>query len=85
MCDVPHAARRWVQARADVQGATGRFVPIILLTALDDLDSKRRGLAAGADEFLDEARQHAGASDTRLVDAPHQAPGRRARDGERAV
>jgi two-component system, cell cycle response regulator len=30
----------------------GRFVPIILLTALDDLESKRRGLAAGADEFL---------------------------------
>jgi two-component system cell cycle response regulator len=30
----------------------GRFVPIILLTGLDDLESKRRGLAAGADEFL---------------------------------
>jgi diguanylate cyclase (GGDEF)-like protein len=30
----------------------GRFVPIILLTALEDLESKRRGLAAGADEFL---------------------------------
>jgi diguanylate cyclase (GGDEF)-like protein len=30
----------------------GKFVPIILLTALDDLESKRRGLAAGADEFL---------------------------------
>jgi two-component system cell cycle response regulator len=30
----------------------GRFVPIIMLTGLDDLDSKRRGLAAGADEFL---------------------------------
>jgi len=28
------------------------FVPVILLTALDDIDSKRRGLAAGADEFL---------------------------------
>jgi diguanylate cyclase (GGDEF)-like protein len=28
------------------------FTPIILLTALDDLDSKRRGLSAGADEFL---------------------------------
>jgi two-component system cell cycle response regulator len=28
------------------------FTPIILLTALEDLDSKRRGLAAGADEFL---------------------------------
>jgi len=28
------------------------FVPIILLTALEDIDSKRRGLAAGADEFL---------------------------------
>jgi diguanylate cyclase (GGDEF)-like protein len=30
----------------------GKFVPIILLTALEDLESKRRGLAAGADEFL---------------------------------
>jgi two-component system cell cycle response regulator len=30
----------------------GRFVPIILLTSLNDLESKRRGLAAGADEFL---------------------------------
>jgi two-component system cell cycle response regulator len=28
------------------------FAPIILLTALEDLDSKRRGLSAGADEFL---------------------------------
>jgi diguanylate cyclase (GGDEF)-like protein len=28
------------------------FVPIILLTALEDIDSKRRGLSAGADEFL---------------------------------
>jgi two-component system cell cycle response regulator len=28
------------------------FTPIILLTALEDLDSKRRGLSAGADEFL---------------------------------
>jgi len=28
------------------------FVPIILLTALDDIDSKRRALSAGADEFL---------------------------------
>jgi diguanylate cyclase (GGDEF)-like protein len=28
------------------------FVPVILLTALEDIDSKRRGLAAGADEFL---------------------------------
>jgi diguanylate cyclase (GGDEF)-like protein len=28
------------------------FVPIILLTSLDDIESKRRGLAAGADEFL---------------------------------
>lgn len=29
-----------------------QFVPIILLTALDDLESKRRGMAAGADDFL---------------------------------
>jgi diguanylate cyclase (GGDEF)-like protein len=28
------------------------FVPIILLTALEDLESKRRGMAAGADDFL---------------------------------
>lgn len=28
------------------------FVPIILLTALDDLESKRRAMAAGADDFL---------------------------------
>jgi len=28
------------------------FIPVILLTALDDIDSKRRGLSAGADEFL---------------------------------
>jgi diguanylate cyclase (GGDEF)-like protein len=28
------------------------FVPIIRLTALEDIDSKRRGLSAGADEFL---------------------------------
>src|SRR5580698_5630452 len=30
----------------------GNYTPIILLTALEDLDSKRRGLAAGGDEFL---------------------------------
>jgi diguanylate cyclase (GGDEF)-like protein len=30
----------------------GAFVPIILLTALEDLESKRRGMAAGADDFL---------------------------------
>jgi diguanylate cyclase (GGDEF)-like protein len=29
-----------------------RFVPIIMLTALDDIESKRRGMTAGADEFL---------------------------------
>jgi two-component system cell cycle response regulator len=28
------------------------YVPVILLTALEDIDSKRRGLSAGADEFL---------------------------------
>jgi two-component system cell cycle response regulator len=28
------------------------FVPVIFLTSLDDIDSKQRGLAAGADEFL---------------------------------
>jgi two-component system, sensor histidine kinase and response regulator len=30
----------------------GEFVPIILVTALSDQDSRRRGLAAGADDFL---------------------------------
>jgi two-component system cell cycle response regulator len=30
----------------------GSFVPIILVTGLDDLESKRRGMAAGADDFL---------------------------------
>jgi two-component system cell cycle response regulator len=28
------------------------LVPVIFLTSLDDIDSKQRGLAAGADEFL---------------------------------
>jgi diguanylate cyclase (GGDEF)-like protein len=28
------------------------FVPVILLTALDDIESKRRGMASGADDFL---------------------------------
>jgi diguanylate cyclase (GGDEF)-like protein len=37
---------------AQILKSEGRFVPIVLLTALDDLESKRRGLAAGADEFL---------------------------------
>jgi two-component system cell cycle response regulator len=32
--------------------AQPRFVPVILLTALNDIDSKRRGQAAGADDFL---------------------------------
>ena len=32
--------------------AMPRFVPVILLTALNDLESKRRGQAAGADDFL---------------------------------
>jgi diguanylate cyclase (GGDEF)-like protein len=32
--------------------AQPRFVPVILLTALNDVDSKRRGQAAGADDFL---------------------------------
>jgi two-component system, chemotaxis family, response regulator WspR len=32
--------------------AQPRFVPVILLTALNDVESKRRGQAAGADDFL---------------------------------
>ena len=35
-----------------LRGEPGPFVPIILLTALDDVESKRRGMAAGADDFL---------------------------------
>ncbi len=38
-------------ARMLKQESSG-FVPIILLTALGDIDSKRRGMAAGADDFL---------------------------------
>lgn len=38
-------------ARMLKQEATG-FVPVILITALGDIDSKRRGMAAGADDFL---------------------------------
>ena len=37
---------------AKIFKSDGKYVPIILLTALEDLDSKRRGLAAGGDEFL---------------------------------
>jgi two-component system cell cycle response regulator len=32
--------------------AQPRYVPVILLTALNDVESKRRGQAAGADDFL---------------------------------
>lgn len=32
--------------------AQPRFVPVILLTGLNDVESKRRGQAAGADDFL---------------------------------
>ncbi len=32
--------------------ASPRFVPVMLLTGLDDLESKRRGQLAGADDFL---------------------------------
>lgn len=35
--------------RAD---ATSQHIPIVMLTALDDPEAKRRSLAAGADEFL---------------------------------
>jgi two-component system cell cycle response regulator len=37
---------------AKIFKSDGKYVPIILLTALEDIDSKRRGLAAGGDEFL---------------------------------
>jgi diguanylate cyclase (GGDEF)-like protein len=35
-----------------LKAEAARFVPIILVTALDDVESKRRGMAAGADDFL---------------------------------
>jgi two-component system, cell cycle response regulator len=35
-----------------MKGDTPQFVPIILLTALEDLEAKRRGMAAGADDFM---------------------------------
>lgn len=35
-----------------IKADAASFVPVILLTALDDLESKRRGMAAGADDFL---------------------------------
>lgn len=35
-----------------IKGEADSFVPIILITGLGDLESKRRGMAAGADDFL---------------------------------
>jgi diguanylate cyclase (GGDEF)-like protein len=35
-----------------IKSAPGPFVPVILLTALDDPDSRKRGIDAGADEVL---------------------------------
>ncbi len=35
-----------------LRAAADRFIPIILITGLDDIESKRRGMAAGADDFL---------------------------------
>jgi diguanylate cyclase (GGDEF)-like protein len=35
-----------------LRGESSSFVPIVLLTALDDMESKRRGMEAGADDFL---------------------------------
>ncbi|HUH00852.1 MAG TPA: diguanylate cyclase [Kofleriaceae bacterium] len=35
-----------------IKAESGHFVPIILITGLGDADSKRRGMAAGADDFL---------------------------------
>jgi len=35
-----------------IKGEAEQFVPIILITGLGDLESKRRGMAAGADDFL---------------------------------
>ena len=33
-------------------GDTTRFIPIVLITALDGMEDKLRGIAAGADDFL---------------------------------
>jgi class 3 adenylate cyclase len=33
-------------------GETTRFIPIVLITALDGIEDKLRGIAAGADDFL---------------------------------
>jgi two-component system cell cycle response regulator len=35
-----------------IKADAATFVPVILLTALEDAESKRRGMAAGADDFL---------------------------------
>ncbi len=35
-----------------IKAEAGQFMPIILITGLGDLESKRRGMAAGADDFL---------------------------------
>jgi diguanylate cyclase (GGDEF)-like protein len=35
-----------------IKAEAGSFVPVILLTALEDVESKRRGMASGADDFL---------------------------------
>jgi diguanylate cyclase (GGDEF)-like protein len=35
-----------------IKGESARFTPIILVTALEDLEARRRGMAAGADDFL---------------------------------
>src|SRR5690242_8330568 len=37
---------------AEGQGDANAFLPVLLLTALDDDASKQRGLQAGADDFL---------------------------------
>ena len=33
-------------------GETSRFIPVVLITALDGLEDKLRGISAGADDFL---------------------------------
>ncbi|MBI4510035.1 MAG: diguanylate cyclase [Deltaproteobacteria bacterium] len=35
-----------------IKSDSAMFVPIILVTALEDIESKRRGMASGADDFL---------------------------------
>src|SRR6185369_1156297 len=47
------------------------FTPVILLTSLNDLDSKRRGQAAGADDFLSKPVTPTGLHNRRMFDSSY--------------